>query len=258
MRRYRRLTRFTALGVRVAMGDLQIWRAAQRVELLRVRQAITAGERQRRTNAIHAHLRAALPSVRGLTISYYMPFRGEPDLRPLLDDWRAAGAATALPVVLGPGQALEFRLWWPGAPLVKGALALPMPDGTPLVVPDVILMPPVGFDEHGFRLGHGGGFFDRTLATLTPAPLKIGVAFEVTRIATIRPQSHDIAMDYVVTEAGLYRVQAEGLVRFGTGTAIAPQHPRLAASLRVDNGHPHDLRPYASSPCYAGDISREN
>lgn len=240
------------------MEDLQIWRAAQRVELLRIRQAINADERQRSTNAIHAHLRAALPSVRGLAVSYYMPFRGEPDVRPLLDDWRAAGAATALPVVLEPGQALEFRLWWPGAPLVKGPLALPMPDGTPLVVPDVVLMPPVGFDERGFRLGHGGGFFDRTLAALTPAPLKIGVAFEVTRISSIRPQSYDIVMDYVVTEAGLYRVQAEGLVRLSAGTAIAPQHPRLAAKLNIDDGQPHDLQPYASSPCYAGEIGNND
>ena len=240
------------------MEDLQTWRATRRATLLSVRLAINAGERQRGTDAIHAHLRAALPTVRGLTVSYYVPFRGEPDLRPLLDDWRAAGAATALPVVLGPGQPLEFRLWWPGAPVVKGAFSLPMPDGTPLVMPQVVLIPPVGFDEHGYRLGNGGGYFDRTLAALTPAPLKIGVAFEVTRIATIRPQRYDIAMDYIITEAGLYRVQANGLERLNAGTAIDAQHPGLAASLRVDNGQPHDLRPYASSPCYAGEVSSDN
>ncbi len=177
---------------------------------------------------MHAHLRAALPAVRGLTIAYYVPFKGEPDLRPLLDDWRAAGAATALPVVLGRGLPLEFRLFWPGAPLVKGAFALAMLNGTPLVVPQVVLMPPVGFDEQGYRLGYGAGYFDRTLAAMTPMPLKIGVTFEVTRIATIRPQSYDIAMDYIVSEAGLYRVQADGLQRLRDGTGIDPQHPALA------------------------------
>ena len=208
------------------MEDLQNWRTARRAELLTARLAINATARQRGTDAMHAHLRAALPMVRGLTIAYYVPFKGEPDLRPLLDDWRAAGAATALPVVLGPGQPLEFRLFWPGATVVKGPFSLPMPEGTPLVVPQVILMPPVGFDERGYRLGYGAGYFDRTLATMTPMPLKIGVAFEVTRIATIRPQNHDIAMDYIVSEAGLYRVQANGLARLKAGTQIDPRPPR--------------------------------
>lgn len=202
------------------MEELHDWRAARRAELLAARLAIKAAERQRWTAAIHAHLRSALPTVRGLTIAYYIAFRAEPDLGPLLDDWRAAGAETALPVVLGRGMALEFRLWWPGAPVVKGAFSLPMPDGTPLVVPQVVLMPPVGFDEQGYRLGYGGGYFDRTLAVMTPPPLKIGVAFEVAHIATIRPQSYDIAMDYIVSEAGLYRVQTDGLKRLSAGTAI--------------------------------------
>jgi 5-formyltetrahydrofolate cyclo-ligase len=211
------------------MEDLQSWRAARRAELLSARLAISATARRHGTEAMHTHLRAALPAVHGLTITYYVPFKGEPDLRPLFDEWRAAGAATALPVVVGPAQPLEFRLFWPGAPLVKGPFSLPMPQGTPQVVPQIVLMPPVGFDERGYRLGYGAGYFDRTLATMTPMPLKIGVAFEVTRMVSICPQSHDIAMDYIVSEAGLYRVRDTGLERLPAGTQIDPLHPRLAS-----------------------------
>ena len=128
------------------MEDLNDWRAAQRAALLAARQAIAKAERTRWTTMLCAHLRAALPAVGGMVIGCYMPFRGEPDLRTQFDAWRAAGADTALPVVTGRGQAMEFRSWWPGCPVVKGALSLPMPDGTPLVTPQVVLMPPCGFD----------------------------------------------------------------------------------------------------------------
>ena len=226
------------------MDDIKSWRAAQRTTLIAARLVIADADRRRWTNAIEVRLRAALSDVRGLAIGYYMPFRGEPDLRPLLDTWRAAGAETALPVVVARGEPLEFRRWWPGAPVRKGAFSLPMPDGTPLVAPQVVLLPPVGFDARGYRLGYGGGYFDRTLAALVPTPLKIGVAFEVSRIATIYPQPYDIAMDYIVTEAGVYRAGGKALVRLDDGAALVPRPG--CAELEAD-----ELRPSASSPCYA-------
>jgi 5,10-methenyltetrahydrofolate synthetase len=239
------------------MDDVQNWRAARRSELLAARQAVSNNDRRAWTAAIRAHLSAALPLVRDLVIGYYVPFRGEPDVRPLLDEWRAAGAATALPVVKGRGLAMEFRLWWPGAPVLKGAFSLPGPDGTPLVTPAVVLMPPVGFDEQGYRLGYGGGYFDRTLAAMLPSPLKIGLAFELSRIATIRPQPYDIPMDYIVSEAGLYRVSAGQLLRLPPHTHLnlpympSPPPPTNADG---DGDESQQLRPYASSPCYAGDL----
>ena len=75
---------------------------------------------------------------------------------------------------------------------------------TPTVVPDAVLMPPVGFDGAGYRLGYGGGYFDRTLASLSPRPLAIGVARELSRMETIRPQSWDVPMDFVITEEGIH------------------------------------------------------
>jgi 5-formyltetrahydrofolate cyclo-ligase len=230
------------------MEELATWRAAQRALRLAARQAVPAAERAVWTSALIAHLRAALPAVRGLVLGCYVPFRGEPDLRALLDEWRAAGADTALPVVTGRGQAMEFRSWWPGCPIVKGAFSLPMPDGTPLVTPQVVLMPPVGFGAQGYRLGYGGGYYDRTLATLSPAPITIGVAFELSRMASIRPQPYDIAMDFIITESGVQQRRNGQLVHLEDAQAVG----RAMATLRAHKASPPPDS--ASPPCYAADF----
>lgn len=233
------------------MDELTEWRAARRTELLASRQAVPNAQRARWSEAIMARLRVALPAVRGLVVGGYMPFRGEPDLRPLFDEWRAAGADTALPVVTGRGQAMEFRSYWPGCPVIKGALSLPMPDGTPLVTPQVVLMPPVGFDAEGYRLGYGGGYFDRTLAILQPAPIKIGVAFELSRMPSIAPQSYDIPMDFIVTERAFHERRSGQLHTLDSdadiGRALAM---RRTLAARDTEG----MVDCASSPCYAADF----
>lgn len=152
-------------------------------------------------------------------------------------------------------MALEFRLWWPGAPVRKGAFSLPMPDGTEQVTPDVVVMPPVGFDAHGFRLGYGGGYFDRTLAALDPAPLKVGVAYELSRLATIHPQPHDIPMDYVVTETAVYRRTTSGLARMTPGERFAIPHAHHASDDLHDADEPIEC---ASPPCYASTFERDD
>jgi len=232
------------------MEDLEHWRATQRAALLTARQAIDQAERARWTAVMCAHLRDALPAVRGLVIGCYMPFRGEPDLRAQFDAWRAAGADTALPVVTGRHEAMEFRSWWPGCPVVKGAFSLPMPDGTPRVTPQVVLMPPVGFDEQGYRLGYGGGYFDRTLAALLPAPIKIGVAFELSRMASIQPQPYDIPMDFIITEGGVFECRDARLARLDDGPAVG----RAMASLRARRTPASEAHDGASPPCYAKDF----
>jgi 5,10-methenyltetrahydrofolate synthetase len=96
-----------------------------------------------------------------------------------------------------------------------------VPEGTEVLAPQALLIPPLGFDARGYRLGYGGGYLDRTLAALPEQPLKIGVAFELSRMATIRPQGHDIAMDFIVTELGLYRVTPHGLARVDDAWRLA-------------------------------------
>ena len=174
--------------------------------------AVPAQQRRQWNGAITQLLLDGFPALRSMVVGAYWPFKGEFDPRFALKHWRDAGATTVLPVVLQKHTPLEFRAWWPGVPTRRGAFDLPVPDGTELLRPTALLIPPVGFDALGYRLGYGGGYFDRTLAVMQPAPLKIAVGFELSRIATIRPQPHDIAMDFVVTEAGVYRATADGLV----------------------------------------------
>jgi hypothetical protein len=86
-----------------------------------------------------------------------------------------------------------------------GAYDIPVPDGTPVLVPDIAIVPMNGFDRQGYRLGYGSGYFDRTLAALERRVLAVGVSYEALRLPTIHPQPHDIPMDFVVTEAGVWR-----------------------------------------------------
>ena len=112
----------------------------------------------------------------------------------------ARGGTTALPVVVEKAHPLIFRAYSPGDRLEKGVWNIPIPaEGEP-VLPDIVIAPLVGVDPRNYRLGYGGGFFDRTLARMPRKPLVIGVGYEMQRIATIHPQPHDIPMDRIVTE----------------------------------------------------------
>ena len=122
--------------------------------------------------------------------------------------WLAAGQpgfAALLPVVVAPGAPLAFRAWTPDSELVADRYGIPTPTTGEFVVPQALLLPVNGFDAAGYRLGYGGGFFDRTLAAQSPAPLAIGVGFELSRTDSIRPEPHDIRLDAMVSEAGVFR-----------------------------------------------------
>ena len=213
--------------------DLKAWRKAQRTALLEKRAALPEATHRAWSEAIAGHLEAAFDLLGGLAIGFYWPHQGEFDARFALRRWRERGALAALPVVVRFGAPLEFRAWWPGAPMRRGVYDIPFPDATPLVHPQAVLMPPVGFDAGGFRMGYGAGFFDRTLAALVPQPLKIGVAFELSRMPTIHPQAHDVPMDFIVTEAGIFANGAGGLRQVGADAA-ATLAARIVAERRLD------------------------
>jgi 5-formyltetrahydrofolate cyclo-ligase len=119
---------------------------------------------------------------------------------------REQGATAALPVVLAPKTPLIFREWHPGVEMAQGKLGIPYPKAGAELVPDTVLLPMNGFDREGYRLGYGGGFFDRTLEALkNRRPTVIGVAFDLVAIETIHPQPWDMPVDYVVTERGVYQ-----------------------------------------------------
>jgi 5,10-methenyltetrahydrofolate synthetase len=181
------------------------WKASLRKQLLAKRQAVLDADRKRWQAAITQHLVEGFPQLAGMTIGIYWPYLGEFDPRHALRHFRDRDATAALPEVVQKAAPLQFRSWWPGVPMGRGAYGIPVPLGTALVVPQALLIPPVGFDALGFRLGYGGGFYDRTLASLAPRPLTIGVAFELSRVDSIWPQPFDLALDYVVTERGVFK-----------------------------------------------------
>jgi 5-formyltetrahydrofolate cyclo-ligase len=180
--------------------DVAAWRKALRADLIARRLALPAADRAAASDRITARLKALLACAPGRLIGFYWPFKGEYDPRPLARDLHAAGVALALPVVVARAQPLIFRPWQPGAPMARGVWDIPVPAGGDPVEPDTLLVPLVGFDAEGYRLGYGGGFYDRTIAAMAIRPRSIGVAFACGRLSSIRPQPYDMRMDRIVTE----------------------------------------------------------
>lgn len=174
------------------------WRKAERERLIAARLAMAADKRAELSIAIAADLDRIVGAVSDRVVSLYWPFRGEPDLRPWLASIANRGGMAALPVVVEKARPLVFRAYRPGDRLEKGVWNIPVPAVGDPVVPDIVIAPLVGVDPKNYRLGYGGGFFDRTLAALPRKPLVIGVGYEMQRIPTIHPQPHDIPMDAIV------------------------------------------------------------
>ena len=212
-------------------AELAAWRKSERERLLRERDALTQEVLDERRARMDIHLERAFPDLVHGVVAFCWPYRNEYDVRHLAAALRRRGARSAMPVVVAPKTPLIFREWHPGVELVKGPLGIPYPVGSPEVVPDNVLLPMVGWDGDGYRLGYGGAFFDRTLAALAKRPRVIGLAYEQAYLKTIQPQPHDIPVDFVVTERGVYRREPEGL-KF------------------LDNPEG-----FSSPPCYAGEIA---
>jgi 5-formyltetrahydrofolate cyclo-ligase len=191
-------------GLAISPGEQRAnilrWRKSERARLLAQRIAMSAPDRKERADRIATILDSRLPDLTGVTISLYWPLRGEPDLRDWLARITARGANCALPIVVEKGAPLVFRTWRPGEPLARGVWNIPIPEGGDTVHPEILIAPVVGFDRDNYRLGYGGGYFDRTLATYRERPRVIGVGFSRFAIPTIYPLAHDIPMSEIVTE----------------------------------------------------------
>lgn len=177
-------------------------RAALRREKIATRATLDAARRAAHEAAIAAALESLLASRPPGRIGFCWPMQGEFDARPLVERLQARGWTACLPVVVAEGRPLAFRDWTPATALAPDRYGIPSPVNGPFVVPDVLLIPLVAFDAGNFRIGYGGGFFDRTLAALAPRPYAIGVGFELARVADTFPGPHDIPLDVVITEAG--------------------------------------------------------
>ncbi len=179
---------------------VQAFRTQKRVELIERRGTIDFDERKRQTTALVDRLLAAVDLRAYPVLGFYWPIRGELDLRDLAQRHVEAGGTAALPVVVAKNAPVEFWQWQNGAAMQRGFWNIPVPAERRVVQPDVLLIPLVGFDAAGFRLGYGGGYYDRTLASLAPRPYCIGVGYDDAVLDTIHPQPHDIPMNVIVTE----------------------------------------------------------
>ena len=179
--------------------SIRRWRVACRSSLIKARIGIGKAGRKQGQRDIQAGLAEILATVSPGIIGFYWPIKGEFDLRSLITDLIGQGWQAALPVVVKKETPLEFCLWTPDTKLVPGVWNIPAPQQPVPVTPTVILVPLVGFDKGNYRLGHGGGYYDRTLAGFNHRPLTIGVGLESCRLETIYPQWHDIALDRIVT-----------------------------------------------------------
>ena len=188
-----------------AWADVNRWRTSERQRLIAERLAVPVEVRTAAGEAITARVLAEIGDVDGRVVSAYWPFRGEPDLRPLMQEIVRLGGRTALPVVVEKGLPLEFHSWQAGQPLTRGVWGIAVPADRRPCIPDVVIAPVVGYDDACYRLGYGGGFFDRTLAAMQARPTVVGIGYSAAKLSTIHPQKHDIPMDLVVTEAGTAR-----------------------------------------------------
>jgi len=188
-------------------------RATLRREKIAVRMALAQGVHAAHSARIETTLEALLDTLRAVppaptfrpTLGFCWPQQGEFDARPLVRLLLSRGWDACLPVVLAEAAPLAFRPWTPQTPLAPDRYGIPTPVAGEFVTPAVLLIPLVAVDARNYRIGYGGGFFDRTLAALAAADHRatsIGVGFELARVADTLPGPHDIPLDFVVTELG--------------------------------------------------------
>jgi 5,10-methenyltetrahydrofolate synthetase len=183
--------------------DVSRFRKAERARLYAARRALSQAEQQAQAARVMAALTEEIGPPEGRSIAGYWPIRGEMDLRPWLGDMAARGAQIALPVVIAKGAPVAFHRWQPGAAMMRGVWNIPVPAAPEPVQPDIVIVPLLGVDAAGCRLGNGGGYYDMTLAALDPRPRIIGVGQGFCTLPTIFPQPWDVPMEVVLLGDGV-------------------------------------------------------
>ena len=162
-------------------------------------------DRHQRSMHLQEVLRVWLLGRQDSSIGAYWPIKGEFDALPALFRWSEADPKRriGLPVVDKLSKQLSFQVWYPGCEMEADAYDIPKPKGTPVFQPTLLLVPCVGYGPRGVRLGYGGGFYDRTLATLEPRPFTGGLAYSQGFLPWLQAEPHDVPLNTVLTDEGL-------------------------------------------------------
>ncbi len=198
-----------------------------------IEQRLNLPDRLQRADLLQRVMRIWLVGREDAVIGAYWPIKGEFDPLPALYRWQEdailsqesegnhghalegrAEAATenianrsprkiGLPVVNKVHKTLTFHAWYPGCPMEEDAYGIPKPKDTEVIVPTLLFVPCVGYGPGGFRLGYGGGFYDRTLATLQPKPFTVGLGYSHGWLPDLEAEPHDVPLDAILNDKGV-------------------------------------------------------
>jgi 5,10-methenyltetrahydrofolate synthetase len=180
-----------------------------RSELLTARMNMP--DRLQRAEMLQRAMRIWLVGREDVVIGAYWPIKGEFDPLPALHRWKEDGELLdeplrrriGLPVVDPQTKTLSFHVWYPGCPMQEDAYNIPKPKDTEEIFPTLLFVPCLGYAPGGYRLGYGGGFYDRTLASLTPKPHTVGVGFAQGYLDDFEPDEFDLPLDTLLNEHGV-------------------------------------------------------
>jgi 5-formyltetrahydrofolate cyclo-ligase len=176
-----------------------------------VAERLALPDRQQRCDLLQRVMRIWLVGRPDTVIGAYWPIKGEFDPLPALHRWKEDGELQGepqlrrigLPVVDKLHKTLKFHAWFPGCPMEEDAYGIPKPKDTEVIVPTLLFVPCVGYGAGGYRLGYGGGFYDRTLAKLEPRPFTVGLGFTTGYLDDFEPEPHDVPLDAILNDNGV-------------------------------------------------------
>ena len=168
-------------------------------------------DRLQRSDLLQRVMRIWLVGRPDVVIGAYWPIKGEFDPLPALHRWKEDGELLdqpqrrriGLPVVNKEHKTMTFHVWYPGCPMEEDAYGIPKPKDTEVIAPTLLFAPCVGYGPGGYRLGYGGGFYDRMLASLEPRPFTVGLGFSSEFIPDLEPQAHDQPLDTILNDKGV-------------------------------------------------------
>jgi 5-formyltetrahydrofolate cyclo-ligase len=188
-------------------------KAAQKKALrkLLLEQRLNLPDRRQRGELLQRVMRIWLVGRTDVVIGAYWPIKGEFDPLPALHRWKEDGELVeqpqlrriGLPVVNRQHKTMTFHAWYPGCPMEEDAYGIPKPKDTELVIPTLLFVPCVGYGTGGYRLGYGGGFYDRMLASLDPKPVTVGLGFAQGFVDDLEPEPHDVPLDAILNDNGV-------------------------------------------------------